>query len=471
MGNICTCLNNLTSPDSENLSRANNNDIITNYNNNNHPSRNLTNNENIDKSTIISQKTSINETIQILNTKSDNKSIESNKNTINNINDNIKDLDKLDKLYYSTKPNNAKNKIAVKLHKYITRIITKRKFLKNIKQYKDHGIKLYEKCIENINKSNKLILKAEKLCKIKYSKNGYKQFYINIKKEEEEKMIYKLPEKKLIEDAIIINYINEVDKNINDINWIYKGEINISSIPNGYGIIFKKSGIKEEGYFKDGELKGWGQIIDNKGEIIMGCFDNNKVNSKGMKYSYKDNSLYKGDIKDNKKEGKGEEISNEGIYIGSFHNDKKNGKGKFVYNLNGDVYEGDFKDDLFEGEGHYIYKESGQEYKGEYKNGLMHGKGLYEWSERQYYLGNFVNGIKEGNGEMHWADGRSYIGPFVNGRPQGIGIYDNGINYKGEVEFNNGKLNREYIPRNTESFKTESVQSSSEFKSNNNLFY
>ena len=101
----------------------------------------------------------------------------------------------------------------------------------------------------------------------------------------------------------------------------------------------------------------------------------------------------------------------------------------------------------------------------------MHGKGLYEWSERQYYLGNFVNGIKEGNGEMHWADGRSYIGPFVNGRPQGIGIYDNGINYKGEVEFNNGKLNREYIPRNTESFKTESVQSSSEFKSNNNLFY
>ena len=55
--------------------------------------------------------------------------------------------------------------------------------------YKDHGIKLYEKCIENINKSNKLILKAEKLCKIKYSKNGYKQFYINIKKEEEEKMI------------------------------------------------------------------------------------------------------------------------------------------------------------------------------------------------------------------------------------------------------------------------------------------
>ena len=99
----------------------------------------------------------------------------------------------------------------------------------------------------------------------------------------------------------------------------------------------------------------------------------------------------------------------------------------------------------------------------------MHGKGLYEWSEREYYLGYFVNGKKEGNGEMHWADGRSYIGPFINGRPQGIGIYDNGINYKGEMEFVGGKLNREYISKNNEGFDTESIQSSSEYKNNNNI--
>ena len=144
-------------------------------------------------------------------------------------------------------------------------------------------------------------------------------------------------------------------------------------------------------------------------------------------------------------------------------NDKKNGKGKMINNISGDIYEGNFKDDLFDGEGHYIYKMSGQEYKGEYKNGLMHGKGLYEWSQGEYYKGSFVNGKKEGNGEMHWADGRTYIGPFLNGRPQGIGIYDNGINYKGEMEFNNGKLNRDYISKNYETFNTNnSYQSSSE---------
>ena len=140
-----------------------------------------------------------------------------------------------------------------------------------------------------------------------------------------------------------------------------------------------------------------------------------------------------------------------------------------VNKISGDIYEGNFKDDLFDGEGHYIYKTSGQEYTGEYKNGLMHGKGLYEWSQGEYYRGSFVNGKKEGNGEMHWADGRSFIGPFINGRPQGIGIYDNGINYKGEVEFINGKLNRDYISKNYERLDTNSIQSSSE--QSNNIMY
>ena len=38
------------------------------------------------------------------------------------------------------------------------------------------------------------------------------------------------------------------------------------------------------------------------------------------------------------------------------------------------------------------------------------------------------------------GNGRSYIGPFVNGRPNGIGIFDNGINFKGEVEVADGKM-------------------------------
>ena len=45
------------------------------------------------------------------------------------------------------------------------------------------------------------------------------------------------------------------------------------------------------------------------------------------------------------------------------------------------------------------------------------------------------------------GNGRSFIGPFSNGRPNGIGIYDNGINFKGEMEFIDGKMNINYMKR------------------------
>ena len=463
MGNSCSCLNNITSLCSEDLSRANNPEINNHYINKN-LSRNIPKENKLDNfesllSTNDIKSVSSNIFTKTLTTNNENKE-EYSKTLIHNTMDNI---NKLEKDYNNNKKsnnikNNKKEKCA-KLHKYILRIITKKKFLKNKSKYKEEGNKLFNTCVENIYKSNELLSKAESNCKIKYNKNGFKQFYPNIS-EQEINNFKIIPEAiKTIDDTIIIQYSNDQEKNPKEINWIYKGQANIHNIPNGFGVKYKKNGIKEEGYWNSGELKGWGQIIDYKGTKIMGLFTNGQVNGKGVKYSYINNTLYKGDILNNKKEGKGEEISNENKYIGDFKNDKKNGKGKLINNINGDIYEGDFKDDLFEGEGHYIYKISGHEYKGEFKNGLMHGKGVYEWSQGEYYKGNFINGKKEGNGEMHWADGRSYIGPFINGRPQGIGVYDNGNNYKGEMEFFNGKLNRQYFNRNYEGFDTNSLKS------------
>ena len=468
MGNNCSCLNNITSLCSEDLSRANNNDIMNN-NDNKIPSRNINNNEkneNYETFMSINDTKSINSTntsnlYNNKNPKNKKINIENSKNTIDNTTETIKNTEI--SFINPKKLVIPHNEISSKLQKYILRIIIKRKFLKNIKTYKEQGNKLFKSCMDNINKSHELLIKAESFCKIKYNKTSYKLFYENISKEEENNMHYIPPEITTIDDSIIINYNTENENNINDIkniNWIYKGQININSIPNGFGLKYNANGIKEEGYFKEGELKGWGQIIDYKGNIIMGLFDKGKVSGRGMKYSYLNNTLYKGDLINNNKEGKGEEINNENTYIGNFLNDKKNGKGKLINNISGDIYDGNFKDDLFDGEGHYIYKISGQEYRGEYKNGLMHGKGIYEWSQGEYYKGNFINGKKEGYGEMHWADGRSYIGPFINGRPQGVGIYDNGINYKGELEFINGKINRDYLSRNYEGLDTNSIQSS-----------
>ena len=457
MGINCSCLSNITSLCTEDLSRAANDEDNRIKNNR---SRNIANKERADDfESIISS----NDIRTLNSTKTNSKNLtkykSKEKNSFYNTSDSINNLEKNFKNYNNL---NSKNKINIKLQKYILRIITKRKFMKNINKYKEERNKLFNICVDIIYKSNELLIKAETSCKIKYKKNGFNQFYENISNEEKEKMIYIPEESKTIENTVIIKYNNELDRNPKDINWIYKGQADIHSMPNGFGVKYNRNGLKEEGYWKEGTLTGWSQVIDYKGNIIMGPFDNGIVTGKGMKYSYINNALYKGDIVNDKKEGKGEEITNEGVYSGYFMNDKKNGKGKLINNISGDIYEGNFKDDLFDGEGHYIYKISGQEYTGEYKNGLMHGKGLYEWSQGEYYKGNFVNGKKEGNGEMHWADGRSYIGPFLNGRPQGIGIYDNGINYKGEMEFINGKLNRDYINKNYDRFDTNSYQSSSE---------
>ena len=457
MGINCSCLSNITNLCTEDLSRAANDEDNRIKNNR---SRNIANKERADDfESIISS----NDIRTLNSTKTNSKNLtkykSKEKNSFYNTSDSINNLEKNFKNYNNL---NSKNKINIKLQKYILRIITKRKFMKNINKYKEERNKLFNICVDIIYKSNELLIKAETSCKIKYKKNGFNQFYENISNEEKEKMIYIPEESKTIENTVIIKYNNELDRNPKDINWIYKGQADIHSMPNGFGVKYNRNGLKEEGYWKEGTLTGWSQVIDYKGNIIMGPFDNGIVTGKGMKYSYINNALYKGDIVNDKKEGKGEEITNEGIYSGYFMNDKKNGKGKLINNISGDIYEGNFKDDLFDGEGHYIYKISGQEYTGEYKNGLMHGKGLYEWSQGEYYKGNFVNGKKEGNGEMHWADGRSYIGPFLNGRPQGIGIYDNGINYKGEMEFINGKLNRDYINKNYDRFDTNSYQSSSE---------
>jgi hypothetical protein len=264
--------------------------------------------------------------------------------------------------------------------------------------------------------------------------------------------------KESFDNCIVINYSENNSSSLDNMLWVYKGQVNRAGEPHGFGEKISKNGVKQKGYWKNGEMFGWCEIIDNQGDIYIGPFYNNKgITGKGEKYTLKKKSLYKGEFLGGEKHGYGEENSNEGQFVGNFQKNKKNGKGKMIYKISGDIYEGEYKDDLFDGQGHYIWKANGQEYQGEYKEGLMHGKGLFEWSDGEYYRGNFVNGKKEGEGELHMGNGRSFIGPFKDGRPNGIGIYDNGINFKGEMEFIDGKMNIKYIKRKESSSSFDTV--------------
>ena len=338
-----------------------------------------------------------------------------------------------------------KNKICITLHKYFVSLITRRKYKNNLKYFQKEGEALFQNCLKIIYTSNPNLKKLENTNLIKYTPDGYLQYYSDPK--DLEKMKFD-PKKESFDNCKIIHYEDDDSSSIDNILWIYKGQVNKQGNPHGFGEKYYKNGAKEKGYYKDGELFGWCMKIETNKNIFIGPFYGNKaITGLGEKLTWKKKVFYKGEFVDGEKSGKGEEDSNEGKFIGNFYHDKKNGKGKMIYKISGDIYEGDYKNDLFDGEGHYIWKMTGQEYTGEYKNGLMHGKGLYEWSEGEFYRGSFVNGKKEGEGELHMGNGRSYIGPFVNGRPHGIGIFDNGINFKGEMEFVDGKMNINFLKR------------------------
>ena len=359
------------------------------------------------------------------------------------------------------------NKFCITLHKYFLKLITEKEFKKNIKYYVEKGDNLYKTCVNNIYISNPKLKKIELNSVIKYSPDGYLNYYSD--KKDIENMKYNNP-KECFDNCIVINYSENKSSSLDNMLWVYKGQVNKKGEPHGFGEKLSKNGTKEKGYWKNGEMFGWGEMIDINGNIFIGPFYNNQgITGKGEKYTLKKKILYKGEFVKGQKSGKGEENSKEGQFIGSFYKDKKDGKGKMIYKLSGDIYEGEYKNDLFDGNGHYIWKTSGQEYKGEYKNGLMNGKGLFAWGEGEFYRGNFVNGKKEGTGELHMGNGRSFIGPFANGRPNGIGVYDNGINFKGEMEFIDGKMNLDYIRRRYSTNSLKSFDSNNSNKDEQNL--
>ena len=339
----------------------------------------------------------------------------------------------------------TKNKICVTLHKYFVSLITRRKYKKNLKYFQEEKKTLFQKCIDIIYNLNPNLQKLEKISPLKYTSDGYIKYYSDQKAQEKMKFD---PQKESFDNCIIINYEEDDSSSLDKMLWIYSGQVNKIGLPHGLGEKILKNGIKQKGYWNSGEMCGWGMTLDKGGTILIGpFFDGKGVTGWGEKFTLRKRAYYKGEFMDGEKSGKGEEDSNEGYFVGNYYHDKKNGKGKMKYKLSGDEYEGDYKNDLFDGQGHYIWKMTGQQYTGDYKGGIMHGKGVFEYSEGEYYKGDFVNGKKEGEGELHMGNGRSYIGPFVNGRPDGIGIFDNGINFKGEVEFSEGKMDINFIKK------------------------
>jgi hypothetical protein len=236
---------------------------------------------------------------------------------------------------------------------------------------------------------------------------------------------------------------------------LFKGSLTLNSIQKnkksyninlltGKGVLYLRNGKSYEGNFYRGELNGWSRYIDNKGICYEGLFIKGVLNGKGeiIKIDeHRRKNIYKGDIKNFKKEGKGEERTNDYFYEGEFSNDLRHGKGKIIYNK-GDSYEGQFTAGEITGKGFYTWNNK-HTYFGDFIDGKMHGRGLYKWTDGNQYEGEYINNIKEGQGEFKWKDGRIYKGNFQKGKPHGKGLLTvNGITF--DALFENGKYIGDY---------------------------
>lgn len=296
---------------------------------------------------------------------------------------------------------------------------------------------------------SKLIIKGEKLFSNKDFEENWKKYYDSKEIDElilQNKNIYMNIKKDILiktncflskyknEDCLYKGtlFLNNIQKNN------HKKTYNINSLT-GKGILYLRNGKKFQGNFINGELNGWCRYINTKGVCYEGLFINGVLNGKGeiIKIDEKRRKhIYKGDLKNFKKEGKGVEKTSDFNYEGEFKNDIKHGKGKIHYN-NGDIYEGQFNNGEITGKGFYTWKNK-HTYLGDFVGGKMHGRGLYKWTDGNQYEGEYNNNIKEGQGEFRWKDGRVYKGTFENGRPHGKGLLTvKGITF--DAAFDNGR--------------------------------
>jgi hypothetical protein len=153
--------------------------------------------------------------------------------------------------------------------------------------------------------------------------------------------------------------------------------------------------------------------------------------------------VYEGEIKDNKRDGYGKLILENGIYyIGQWKNDMKHGKGTLYKKDNSLIYEGDFENDKYNGFGK-SNEENGHSYIGQWKDGFKHGLGkLYNQKNNIIYEGNFENGMRNGIGKYFENKGKYYIGQWLDNKKDEI-----------EIEINEKDDKQIYINLNNNSQK------------------
>ncbi|MCY7387432.1 MAG: hypothetical protein LH481_05105 [Burkholderiales bacterium] len=211
------------------------------------------------------------------------------------------------------------------------------------------------------------------------------------------------------------------------------------------GLIPFPDGATYNGEYK--ETKDKLQILHGQGEFISPAF------------------RYKGEFRENKKQGKGAYIwANGNRYEGDFVEDEPSGRGKFIF-ASGDQYEGEYAKGAFNGKGIFVAKNgdrtdgtfvngqasgkavyvfaSGDKYEGEMAAGKMSGKGMFTTKGGDRWEATFINDRAHGKGVYYFPNGDRYEGDFTEGAMTGKGSYYYSTGYRSEGTYVNAQLSGE----------------------------
>ncbi|KAL4088044.1 hypothetical protein PRIC1_012474 [Phytophthora ramorum] len=116
-------------------------------------------------------------------------------------------------------------------------------------------------------------------------------------------------------------------------------------------------------------------------------------------------ALYKGELVDGIRQGKGElTFVNGDKYEGEFLQGFRHGHGVFTSHHGTRVYDGEWSRSERHGLGKERWLDTGDRYEGEYQHDVFHGKGvLTRGSSKSKYDGEFQNGRRHGYGRMEFA--------------------------------------------------------------------
>ena len=190
------------------------------------------------------------------------------------------------------------------------------------------------------------------------------------------------------------------------------------------------------------------------GNKYKGNWKNDKKEGKGI-MNYFNNENYDGNWLNDKREGKGILINSKEIYDGEWENDMKNGKGIIEYINNNKILNCEFINNKREGKGIIKFKNNNDYIEIKFKNDKINEEGIYNFYNGNKLIGYFDEDYNIKKGKMKYKNGDIYNGELddnLNRNGKGIMKYKNGIIYNGEWK-NNEKNGIGYLYLNEEDYE------------------